>query len=65
MNATLTFGRRLLTDERGATAIEYGLLVALIAVVLIGTVAALGNGVMTRLFQHTSSQLSSAIETAS
>jgi pilus assembly protein Flp/PilA len=65
MNATQTFARRLLTDERGATAIEYGLLVALIAVVLIGTVAALGNGVMTRLFQHTSSQLSSAIETAS
>ncbi len=65
MNATMNFGRRLLTDESGATAIEYGLLVALIAVVLIGTVAALGNGVMTRLFETTSSTLSSAIASAS
>jgi pilus assembly protein Flp/PilA len=30
-------------DERGATAVEYGLMVALIAVVIIGTVAALGT----------------------
>jgi pilus assembly protein Flp/PilA len=30
-------------DERGATAVEYGLMVALIAVVIIAAVAALGN----------------------
>jgi pilus assembly protein Flp/PilA len=30
-------------DERGATAVEYGMLVALIAAVIIGTVALLGG----------------------
>jgi pilus assembly protein Flp/PilA len=30
-------------DERGATAVEYGLMVALIAVVIIGAVTLLGN----------------------
>ncbi len=31
-------------DEEGATAVEYGLMVALIAVAIIGTVTALGKG---------------------
>ncbi|HVL20070.1 MAG TPA: Flp family type IVb pilin [Amaricoccus sp.] len=65
MNATTRIGRRLLTDESGATAIEYGLLAALIALAIIGAVASLGNGVMTNLFQTTTSTLSSAIESAS
>lgn len=30
-------------DERGATAVEYGLMVALIAIVIIGAVTLLGN----------------------
>jgi pilus assembly protein Flp/PilA len=34
---------RLLTPERGATAVEYGLMVALIALVLIVAVKALGT----------------------
>ena len=33
-----------LEDERGATAVEYGLMVALIAVAIIGTVTLLGTG---------------------
>jgi pilus assembly protein Flp/PilA len=65
MNATMTIGRRLMADESGATAIEYGLLAALIALAIIGAVASLGTGVMTNLFQTTSSTLSSAIESAS
>ena len=32
-----------LRDERGATAVEYGLMVALIAVVIIGIVGTLGT----------------------
>lgn len=36
---------KILKDEKGATAIEYGLLAALIAVVIIGAVTALGVGV--------------------
>jgi pilus assembly protein Flp/PilA len=34
---------RFLRDQSGATAIEYGLIAALIAVALIGTIAILGN----------------------
>lgn len=32
--------------ERGATAVEYGIMLALIAAVIIGTVIALGQGVV-------------------
>ena len=34
-----------LRDERGATAVEYGLMVALIAVVIIGGVTLLGGNI--------------------
>jgi pilus assembly protein Flp/PilA len=37
--------RTLGADQRGATAIEYGLIVALIAVAAIGSLEALGGGV--------------------
>ena len=35
---------RFVRDESGATAIEYGLIAALIAVVIIGAVSAVGTG---------------------
>ena len=38
---TLMLAKR---DDTGATAVEYGLMVALIAVAIIGTVTALGGG---------------------
>ena len=34
---------RLKKDEKGATAVEYGLMVALIAIVIIAAVALIGN----------------------
>jgi pilus assembly protein Flp/PilA len=34
----------LLTDQKGATAIEYGLIVALIAIAMMGGLRALGGG---------------------
>jgi pilus assembly protein Flp/PilA len=37
------FAKRFLRDESGATAIEYGLIVALIAVVIITAVTTLGT----------------------
>jgi len=37
------FVSRFMNDESGATAIEYGLIVALIAVVIIVAVSAVGN----------------------
>ena len=36
--------RRLLTDKKGATAIEYGLIAALIVVAMIGALGQLGGG---------------------
>jgi pilus assembly protein Flp/PilA len=38
---------RFMNEEEGATAIEYGLLAALIAAVIVGTVATLGGTVNT------------------
>ena len=34
---------RMLNNEKGATAVEYGLMVALIAIAIVTTVAALGG----------------------
>ena len=48
-----------LNDENGATAIEYGLIAALIAVVIIGAVSALGTSVSST-FDTISGALNSA-----
>ena len=39
----MTFLKRLIAHKRGATAIEYGLIAALIAVAAIGAMAAIGG----------------------
>ena len=44
MNAIRKTLRRLPNDQKGATAIEYGLIVALIAIALMGGLRALGGG---------------------
>lgn len=41
----ITHLKTLIRDEEGASAVEYGLLVALIAVVIIASVTALGENV--------------------
>ena len=43
MTKMLNFAKSLGRDDSGATAIEYGLLAALIAVVIIGAVMSLGT----------------------
>ncbi|TGN66180.1 Flp family type IVb pilin [Nocardioides eburneiflavus] len=43
---------REVTDEQGATAVEYGLMVALIAAIIMGSVALLGEAVF-GIFQGT------------
>jgi pilus assembly protein Flp/PilA len=53
------FAKRFLKDESGATAIEYGLIAALIAVVIIGAVGAIGSQLNT-----TFSTISSSLATA-
>ena len=42
------FVTQFLKDESGATAIEYGLIVALIAVVIVGAVTTIGTGMKTQ-----------------
>lgn len=43
----MRFVTRFLKDESGATAIEYGLIAAAIAVVIIGAVTTLGGNIST------------------
>ena len=45
-------------DERGASAVEYGLLVAGIAAVIVSTVFILGQGVFLNLFTETCNSIS-------
>lgn len=47
---------QLRSDERGVTSVEYGLMVALIAVAIIATVTALGGG-LNNLFQQVTGAL--------
>ena len=47
---------RFVRDESGATAIEYGLIAALIAVVIIGTLQAVGSN-LTATFTKVSASL--------
>ena len=44
------FMKRFLKDESGATAIEYGLIAALIAVTIIAAVTSLGKELNTKFF---------------
>ena len=53
------FVTRFLKDESGATAIEYGLIAALIAVVLVGALGAVGTSLDTT-FKGISSKLDAA-----
>lgn len=55
----MTILRKLWSDESGATAIEYGLIAALIAVAVMTTVSGLG-GQLNTTFSKTSSRLQAA-----
>jgi len=53
------FVTRFLKDESGATAIEYGLIAALVAVVLVTALTALGSN-LSATFTNVSSHLTQA-----
>ena len=62
---TLGFtAKNRLRDEKGATAVEYGIMVALIAVVIIVAVTLLG-GTLTELFNSTACSVKGGAWTAS
>ncbi len=52
----MTFFKNLVRDEQGATAIEYGLIAALIAVAAITAMSALGT-TLTGTFNNVSSKM--------
>jgi pilus assembly protein Flp/PilA len=56
----LNFGKALWQDEAGATAIEYGLLAALISVAIIISVGLLGQ-TLNGVFSSVNTQLSSSM----
>ena len=62
MTKMLNFIKRLRSDDEGATAIEYGLLAALLAVVLIVTITALG-GELSETFAAVDTELDAANDT--
>ena len=55
----MTLINRILKDESGATAIEYGLMAALISVAAITAMGALGNS-LSNTFNFVSNQMASA-----
>jgi pilus assembly protein Flp/PilA len=59
----MTFFKKLIRDEAGATAIEYGLIAALIAIAAIAAMQGLGGQLRTT-FGNTSSVMASANTTA-
>ncbi|MCW1402868.1 Flp family type IVb pilin [Novosphingobium sp. MW5] len=54
----MSFVTKILRDEAGATAIEYGLIAALIAVAIMTTIGGLGEE-LNKTFSKTSSAMSS------
>jgi pilus assembly protein Flp/PilA len=51
--------RRFMRDESGATAMEYGLMVALLSLAIIGTVKALGQSLNSAVFGQLVTSLAS------
>ena len=58
MSKYLATLNKLVRDEKGVTALEYGLIAALIAVAIIGAVSTLGNSLSAE-FGYVSSKFSS------
>ena len=53
--------RTFLADERGATAIEYGLIASLICLAILGALSATGGGVAAK-WQYVMEKVSNAID---
>ncbi len=60
MDKVTVFAKKFLQEEDGVTAIEYGLIAALIAVVIIASVTAVGQNLV-RVFQNIAASLSAAL----
>jgi pilus assembly protein Flp/PilA len=50
---------RFVADERGATAVEYGLFAALIGLAIMGTISSTGQAIKTELYEQIGNTLAS------
>lgn len=60
MNKLIQSTKQFMSNEEGVTAIEYGLIAALIAVVIIGMVTAVGTD-LKAIFEKISTELKTAL----
>ena len=44
--------QKFMRDERGATAIEYGMIVALMTIAIVASIQALGKGIITTFYNN-------------
>ena len=51
--------RRLVADESGVTAVEYGLMAALIGLAIMGTISSTGQAIKTELYEQIGNTLAS------
>jgi len=51
----LTLMHNFLRGENGATAIEYGMIVALMTIAIVGSIQALGQGIITTFYNNLTS----------
>jgi pilus assembly protein Flp/PilA len=54
--------RRFAADLRGATAIEYGLMVSLIGIAILGTVFSMGQGIKNTLYGQITNSLANMMQ---
>jgi pilus assembly protein Flp/PilA len=54
--------RRFAADQRGTTAIEYGLMVALIGIAVLATVFSMGQGIKNTLYGQISNSLANMMQ---
>jgi pilus assembly protein Flp/PilA len=58
----LARSRRFAADQHGATAIEYGLMVALIGIAILATVFSMGQGIKNTLYGQISNALANMMQ---
>ena len=54
--------KRFAADQRGSTAIEYGLMVALIGIAILATVFSMGQGIKNTLYGQISNALANMMQ---
>lgn len=59
----VSYMKNFLSDESGATAIEYGLIAALVSVAAVGALGAMGTS-LTSMFTTVSTELDNAVTAA-